>query len=107
MKQIGLILLLFLVFSCGTNKEEAIIGTWNEVDTGTSELIYRKDHTYTFNYDDGRTDHGTWRIEGDILYTIEEGSDIELEETISTLDEETFVSVIGGMFQTTYKRSKK
>lgn len=106
MKQIVLITLLFLVFSCSRSKDETIVGTWNEVETGNSELIFKADHTYIFNYDDGRTDQGKWRIERDILCTTEDGSNIELEEELSVLNEEKMVSVIGGMFQTTYERSK-
>lgn len=97
---------LLIMTACGKSNEELIVGTWNEHETGSAVLIYNSDHSYAVNYDDGSNETGSWRIDGDMLYMTETDSDEELESKITTLDDETFTEEIGGMFQTTYKRSK-
>ena len=94
---------LFLL-GCGKSNEELLVGTWKEIETGESILIYNENHTYDFSYVDGRKEKGTWRIDGDILYSTEEGSEEELNETLSEIDEKQLTVVIADMFQTKYKR---
>ncbi len=95
-----------IMTACGKSNEELIVGTWNEHETGTTVVIYNADHSYHVDYEGGDKEDGTWRIEGTTLYLKESGSDEELDSEIGTLDEETLTEVIGGMFQTTYKRAK-
>jgi len=97
----------FTVFSCSKSKDELIVGTWHEVETGESIVKYTKNGMYSFDYDNGNSETGKWRIDGKTLYTIAEGSDEELDEEITVLDESKLVLTIGGMFQTTYEREKE
>ena len=97
----------FTVFSCSKSKDELIVGTWHEVETGESIVKYTKNGMYSFDYDNGHSETGKWRIDGKTLYTIAEGSDEELDEEITVLDESKLVLTIGGMFQTTYEREKE
>lgn len=110
MKNLHLLLLgitISVLSSCSTkSNEELIVGTWNEVNTGKTELNYHADHTYEINYDDGVNEKGTWRIEDEILYTIAEGDSIELEETLGTLTEDSLMCIVADMFYTKYTRKK-
>lgn len=99
-------LLSIILFSCGSNNKELLIGTWNEIETGESVSHYNADGTFEFNYDDGKTDKGTWRVEGNTLYTIYEGDEEELSEEISQLDDKNLVVIVANMFQTKYKRAE-
>ena len=97
----------FVLFAaCGKSNEELLVGTWNEHETGNAVVSYKTDHSYLVEYEDGSTEDGKWRVDGDMLFMTESGSDEELESKITTLDDETFTEEIGGMFQTTYKRAK-
>ena len=98
--------LSLLLFACGADNKELLVGTWNEIETGESVSHYNADGTFEFNYDDGKTDKGTWRVEGSTLYTTYEGDEEELSEEISQLDDENLVVIVGNMFQTKYKRAK-
>lgn len=97
----------FTVFSCSKSNDELLVGTWHEVETGESIVKYSQTGTYTFDYDNGNSETGKWRIEGKTLYTITEGSDEELDEEIIVSDDSKLVVTIGGMFQTTYERVKE
>lgn len=96
----------FTVFSCSKSNDELLVGRWHEVETGESIVQYTENGTYSFDYDNGNSETGKWRIEGKTLYTIAEGSDEELDEEITVLDDSKLVVTIGGMFQTTYEREK-
>lgn len=108
MKYFKLLLLFFSIsfslLSCSKSNEELLVGTWHEIETGESILHYKEDGTYTFNYDNGNSESGKWRIEGSTLYTIVDGSKEELNEELTVLDETKLVVTIGGMFQTTYEK---
>lgn len=99
-------LVALTLFSCSKSNDELLVGTWHEVETGESIVKYSEDGTYSFDYDNGNSETGKWRVEGKTLYTISEGSDEELDEEITVLDESKLVVTIGGMFQTTYEREK-
>lgn len=100
-------LLTLIISSCGKSNDELLVGTWNEVQTGETVLHYYENGTYKFEYDDDDVEVGKWRIEGTTLYTITEGTDEELNEELTVLDEKKMVVTIGGMFQTTYERAEK
>lgn len=97
---------LLMFSSCSKSNEELLVGTWNEIETGESVLHYYNNKTYKFEYDNDDVEVGKWRIEGTTLYTTTEGSDEELSEELTVLDEKKMVVTIGGMFQTTYERAK-
>ncbi|ASS47282.1 MAG: hypothetical protein A3D31_15675 [Candidatus Fluviicola riflensis] len=95
-----------LLFSCGTDNKELIIGKWKEVGTGSSVTEYKADGTYFVTYDDGTTEEGKYRVDGVTLYTTEKGESEELPSELTTLDDENMVENVGGMFETKYKRMK-
>lgn len=111
MKSFKLLLLsaiaVLTLFSCSKSNDELLVGTWHEVETGESIVNYSENGTYSFDYDNGNSEIGKWRIEGKTLYTIAEGSDEELDEELTVLDDTKLVVTIGGMFQTTYERVKE
>lgn len=106
MKKLALFsfILLTMTLSCNKTQDELLVGKWEEVETGSAQLEFNADHSYSFQYDNGRFSQGKWRIKDNILFTTEKGSDVELQEEIAILDEENLVSVVGEVFQTKYKR---
>ena len=105
MKLLFLAAIITILSSCGSNNEELIVGTWNEVETGKSVSIYNADKTYHIDFEDESTEDGVWRVDGSTLYNTEKGDDEELSVELTTLDDKTMVQNIGGMFQTTYARA--
>lgn len=100
-------MIVFSLVACSSSNDELLIGTWHEVETGESVVEYKANGTYQFDYDNGNTESGKWRIEGKTLYTTVDGSDEELNEELTVLDESKLVVTIGGMFQTTYEKVKE
>ena len=98
--------LSLMLFSCGPSYNELIIGTWNEIETDESVDHYNADGTFHFDLDNGKTEDGTWRIEGSTLYTKYEGDEEEIADEITQLDEENLVVTFQEMFQTKYTRAK-
>lgn len=92
------------LISCSKSNDELLVGTWHEIETGESIIKYSENGTYTFNYDNGNSETGKWRIDGKTLYTTVDGSVEELDEELTVLDDSKLVVTIGGMFQTTYER---
>lgn len=97
---------ILVLFSCGSDKKDLLVGEWKEVGTGNSIMKYNSDGTYMYNYDDGTKTSGKWRLDGTILYTTEKGESLELSEELTTLDDKTLVSNVAGMFETKYNRVK-
>lgn len=95
-----------LLTACGSSKTDLLKGAWNEQETGTSVLHYNEDGTFEHHIDNGEIEKGTWRVDGDLLYTTNEGEEIEYTEKITVLDEENLVLNIADMFETKYKRKK-
>jgi hypothetical protein len=100
-------IIAFTLFSCSKSNDELIVGTWQEIETGESILKYNKNGTYSFEYDNGNTESGKWRIKDKTLFTIIDGSDEELNEELTILDETKLVVTIGGRFQTSYEKVKE
>lgn len=101
----SIIFTITLVSSCAETKDQLLIGTWEEVETGNSKLVYNADGTFFYDFADGTSDHGTWRFDGSTLYIRGKGRGAqELEEEVTTLNHKEMVSVVAGMFQTKYKR---
>lgn len=110
MKNVFILAVLSLVlFSCGSDNKELLVGKWREIETGTALQEFKADGTYTVKYDDGTAEEkGTWRVKGDELFTKEEGGD-EYPSQIATLDDENLaiqVSGFGMTLETKYKREK-
>lgn len=101
-----LIFLSIILFSCGSDNSQLIIGKWNEVDTGESVCNYNADGTFEHNLDNDKTEKGTWRVEGNQLFTTYEGGEELPADEIAQLDKENLVIVIAGRFQTSYKRAE-
>jgi hypothetical protein len=101
-----IVAIMAIISSCSRSNEELIVGTWNEVGTGGSVSIYNADGTYQFNFDDGQTEKGTYRLEGNTLYTLAEDDDEELSEVLTTLNEEKMVANVANTFETSYTRAK-
>ena len=99
-------LAILVLFACGTDNKELLVGEWKEIGTGNSIVKYKSDGTYLYSYDDGTKTTGKWRLDGTILYTTEKGETLELSEELTTLDENTLVSNVAGMFETKYDRVK-
>lgn len=99
--------IFIILYSCSSSKEDLLVGTWNEIETGESVLNYYDNGTYKFEYDNGNFETGKWRIDGKTLFTIVDETEEELNEEITVLDETKLVLTIGGMFQTTYNRAEK
>ena len=98
------IFLSLILFSCGSDNSKLIVGKWREVETGESVFNYKADGTFENNLDNGKTETGKWRIEGNQLFiTYEEDEELPGDE-ISQLDEDNLVVVIAGMFQTKFER---
>ncbi|MDH4473522.1 MAG: hypothetical protein QE487_13015 [Fluviicola sp.] len=95
-----------MLFSCGADNKELIVGKWKEVGTGTSVSEYKADGTYLISFDDGTTEEGKYRVEGTTLYNTEKGETEELSVELTTLDDKTMVGNVGGMFETKYERMK-
>ena len=105
-KLIATTLIALFLFSCGSNKKDLIVGKWKEVETGSAISEYKSDGTYFITFDDGKTEEGKYRIDGDILYNTIKGDTNEVFATLGTLDENNLVQIIGGQFQTKYTRMK-
>lgn len=107
-KSISVIIVLvsLIVFGCGTDKSQLLIGKWKEVETGESICNYNADGTFVNNLDNGKTEKGKWRIKGNELYITYEGDEELPGDEIAQLDENNLVVVIAGMFQTKYERVK-
>lgn len=105
-KLIIVITTIFLLTACGSDNKELLVGTWQEIETGSSTVTYNADGTYVSNYDDGTSVSGKWRIDGKKLYIKENGDSEELESTLTTLDEENLVENVADMFETKYTRKK-
>lgn len=102
--------LLFIAAACGNNQKDLLAGVWEE--TGTTEhsqYTYNADGTYGVKYDDGTTVTGTWHIDDNLLYTMEEGTNEELSEEIVLLDDQhlkTQVAAFGMVLEMNFKRIK-
>lgn len=99
------IFLSIILFSCGADNSQLLIGKWKEVETGESICNYNADGTFEHNLDNGKTEKGTWRVEGNQLFTTYEGDEELPGDEITQLDENNLVVVIAGMFQTKYERA--
>lgn len=97
-------LAVLVLLSCSSEKKNLLVGEWEEIGTGNSIMKYNSDGTYVYNYDDGTSVSGKWRLDGTTLYTTEKGESLELSEELTTLDEENLVSNVAGMFETKYNR---
>jgi len=94
-------------FGCNNVSEYSslIIGTWtNKVEYGRTSYIYNTDKSYVYEYDDGKTNVGTWRIEGEMLIQTEKGDDYEHVSEIMSLNEEELVLLMMERYQSTYLR---
>lgn len=95
-----------MLFSCGADNKELIVGKWKEVGTGSSVSEYKADGTYFVDYGDGTTEEGKYRVEGTKLYNTIKGESEELSVELTTLDDKTMVENVGGMFETKFERIK-
>jgi len=99
-------LVAICVTACSGENKDLLVGTWQEVETGSSIVTYSEDGTFLTNYEDGTLKRGKWRLEGKKLYIKEEGSEEEMESTLTTLDDSNLVENVADMFETKYKRKK-
>lgn len=106
LKSLCAAIVVLVLLSCESEKKDLLIGEWKEVGTGNSIMKYNNDGSYIYNYDDGTTVSGKWRLDGTTLYTTEKGESLELSEELTTLDNENLVSNVAGMFETKYSRTK-
>ncbi|MBC7865334.1 MAG: hypothetical protein IAF38_20330, partial [Bacteroidia bacterium] len=67
-KLIATTLLAVFLFSCGAKKKDLIVGKWQEIETGSAISEYKSDGTYFITFDDGKTEEGKYRVEGNTLY---------------------------------------
>lgn len=98
------ILTAAIFLSCGAGKKDLIIGKWKEVETGSAVSEYKADGTYFITFDDGTTEEGTYRVDGNKLFNTVKGESEELSVELTTLDDKNLVQNIAGQFQTKYVR---